>query len=124
MELQLENHQLGYRVSSFADNAVVIGEVHYTASLIVSLKKVVSDWLPQHLDQLTINDLGVILALEPELILVGTGNRLQFPDSTILKGVIHAGIGIDFMDSRAVCRTYNILAAEGRNVAAGIIIDL
>ena len=65
----------------------------------------------------------MILALEPELILVGTGNALQFPDSVILKEVIRAGIGIDFMDSRAVCRTYNILAAEGRHVAAGIIID-
>ena len=54
---------------------------------------------------------------------MGTGNALRFPDSVILKGVIRAGIGIDFMDSRAACRTYNILAAEGRHVAAGIIIE-
>ena len=59
----------------------------------------------------------------PELILVGTGSTLRFPDSVILKGVIRAGIGIDFMDSRTVCRTYNILAAEGHHAAAGIIID-
>ena len=72
---------------------------------------------------LTIDDFGIILALEPELILVGTGNALRFPDFVILKGVIRAGIGIDFMDSRAACRTYNVLAAEGRHVAAGIIID-
>ena len=123
MELQLDNHSSGHRVRSFNGNTAVIGDVRYTASLIVTPKQVVSDWPPQHPNQLTIDDFGVILALEPELILVGTGNILCFPDSVILKGIIRAGIGIDFMDSHAVCRTYNILAAEGRHVAAGIIID-
>ena len=123
MELQLENNPLGYRVSSFVDNTVAIGEMRYTTSLIVTPEKVVSDWAPQHPGGLTIDDFGTIIALEPELILVGTGNALRFPDSVILKGVIRAGIGIDFMDSRAACRTYNILAAEGRHVAAGIIIE-
>lgn len=123
MDLQLENDPLGYRVGSFVNNTVTIGEVRYTTSLIVTPEKVVRDWPPQHPGGLTIDDFGIILALEPELILVGTGNALRFPDSVILKGVIRAGIGIDFMDSRAACRTYNILAAEGRHVAAGIIIE-
>ena len=123
MELQLENDPSGYRVGSFVNNTVAIGEVRYTTSFIVTPEKVVRDWPPQHPGRLTIDDLGAILALEPELILVGTGNALRFPDSVILKGVIRVGIGIDFMDSRAACRTYNILAAEGRHVAAGIIIE-
>jgi uncharacterized protein len=123
MELQLENDPLGYRVGSFANNTVVIAEVRYTISLIVTPEKVVRDWPPQHPEGLTIDDLETILALEPELILVGTGNALRFPDSVILKGVIRAGIGIDFMDSRTACGTYNVLAAEGRRVAAGIIIE-
>ena len=83
----------------------------------------VRGWPAPDPGELTIDDLGAILALEPELILVGTGNALRIPDSVIFKGVIRAGIGIDFMDNRAVCRTYNILAAEGRHVAAGIIIE-
>ena len=123
MELQLENDPLGCRVRSFVDNTVAIGEMRYTTSLIVTPEKVVCDWPPQHPEGLTIDDFAAILALKPELILVGTGNSLTFPDSVILKGVIRAGIGIDFMDSRAACRTYNILAAEGRHVAAGIIIE-
>ena len=123
MELQLENYPSSYRVGSFADNAIEIGEVRYTTSLIVTPEQVVRDWPPQHPNNLTIDDFGIILALEPELILVGTGNAFRFPDSAILKGIFGAGIGIDFMDSRAVCRTYNILAAEGRHVAAGIIIE-
>ena len=123
MDLQLENDPLGYRVGSFVNNTVTIGAIRYTTSLIVTPEKVVCEWPPQHSGGLTIDDFETILALEPELILVGTGNALRFPDPAIFKVVICAGIGIDFMDSRAACRTYNILAAEGRNVAAGIIID-
>ena len=123
MELHLESHPTTYHVGSFVDNAVVIGEVSYTASLIVTPEQVIPDWPPQHSDELTIDDFEMILTLQPELILVGTGNTLRFPDSVILKGVIKAGIGIDFMDSRAACRTYNLLAAEGRHITAGIIVD-
>ena len=123
MELQLEKDPLGYRVGSFVDNTVSIEGVRYTTSLIITPEKVVRDWPPQHPGRLTIDDFGIILTLNPELILVGTGNALMFPDPVILKGAIRVGIGIDFMDSRAACRTYNILAAEGRHVAAGIIIE-
>ena len=123
MELQLESHPTACHVGSFVDNAVVIGEVCYTSSLIVTPEQVIPDWPPQHSDELTIDDFEMILTLQPELILVGTGNTLRFPDSVILKGVIKAGIGIDFMDSRAACRTYNLLAAEGRHITAGIIVD-
>ena len=101
----------------------MVSNCAHTESLIVSPERVVRDWPPHHPNELTIDHFGMILALEPELILVGTGNALQFPESEVLKGVIRAGIGIDFMDSRAACRTYNVLAAEGRRVVAGIIID-
>jgi uncharacterized protein len=123
MELQLENDPLGCRVCSFVDNTVTIGEIRYTTSLIVTPRKVVCEWAPRYPEGLTVDDFEIILSLKPELILVGTGNALSFPDSVILKGVIRAGIGIDFMDSRAACRTYNLLAAEGRHVVAGIIIE-
>jgi uncharacterized protein len=123
MDLQLEKHSSGNRVSSFFQNSVVIGDVCYTTSLIVTPDHVVPDWPPQHVDQLGTDDLDVFLTLKPELILVGTGDGLRFPDSKILKEIFRARIGIEFMDSHAVCRTYNILAAEGRQVAAGIMID-
>ena len=123
MELQLDNYSFRHPVRSFAGNTAIIGELLYTASFIVTPKRVVSNWPPQSPNQLAIDDIEMILELDPELILVGTGNTLRFPDSEILKGVISAGIGIDFMGSYAACRTYNILAAEGRHVAAGIIID-
>ena len=119
MNLRLENDPLGYRVDSFDNNTASIGEVRYTRSLIITPEKVVHDWPPQHPWELTIDNFEAILTLEPELILVGTGNALTFPDAVTLKGVIRAGIGIDFMDSRAACRTFNILAAEGRHVAEG-----
>ena len=63
-----------------------------------------------------------MLALEPEILLLGTGNRMQFPDPKLLVRVHEAAIGLEVMDTQAVCRTYNILASEGREVAAAILL--
>jgi uncharacterized protein len=123
MEIQLDKQPAGYYVNSFNDNEIVIGEICYTSSLVVAPTHVIPDWSPQHSDEIQMNDFDVILDLQPELVLVGTGNGLRFPNSAIYKRIIDAGLGIDFMDSRAVCRTYNILAAEGRHVVAGVIIN-
>ena len=123
MEIRSENRPLGHRFNSITDSGIFVGETCYLTSLVITPEIVISDWPPQHVGQITIDDLEIILDLGPELILVGTGRTLQFLDSVILKGVIRAGIGIDFMDSHAACRTYNVLAAEDRHVAAGIIIN-
>ena len=123
MEIQLEKQPTGYHVNSFNDNEIVIGEICYISSLVVAPTHVIPDWPPQHSDEIQMNDFDAILDLQPELVLVGTGNTLRFPDSEIYKRIIRAGLGIDFMDSRAACRTYNILAAEGRHVVAGVIIN-
>ena len=56
------------------------------------------------------------------MVLVGTGSVLQFPHPSLTKILIASGIGVEVMDTAAVCRTYNILMAEGRRVAAAIVI--
>jgi len=63
-----------------------------------------------------------ILSLKPELIIIGTGNKLVFPPAEAYSAAISFGIGIDFMDTRAACRTYNILMSENRNIVAGLIL--
>jgi len=56
------------------------------------------------------------------LIIIGTGNKLTFPAVEVYSGIIEHGIGVDFMDTRAACRTYNILMSEGRDIVAGLIL--
>ena len=64
-----------------------------------------------------------LLALGSEIILLGTGSRLRFPPAPLLRLFLAARIGLEVMDLQAACRTYNILAAEGRNVAAALLFD-
>jgi uncharacterized protein len=61
---------------------------------------------------------AALLAFEPELVLLGTGVRQQFPDPEFGTQFLRAGIGFEVMDTGAACRTFNVLVAEGRRVAA------
>lgn len=81
------------------------------------------NWDIQDFESLAQGDLSALVSLKPELVLLGTGDLLRFPDSKLLAGLAAAGIGAEIMDTRAACRTYNILAEEGRNVAAALIIS-
>jgi uncharacterized protein len=90
-------------------------------SLIISPRRLLRDWAPQSIDELLAEHLAAIAALQPEVILLGTGVRLVFPPAEVLAAVQVQGIGIEVMDTAAACRTYNILMAEGRRVAAGLI---
>jgi uncharacterized protein len=61
--------------------------------------------------------------MAPEIVLVGSGRAFAFPDPSLLAPLYAAGIGVEVMDTRAACRTYNLLLGEGRNVIAALIVD-
>ena len=63
-----------------------------------------------------------ILELQPEVAILGTGRRQQFPDKAVLLPLLREGIGVEVMDNSAAGRTYNLLAAEGRKVVAAFIL--
>ena len=66
--------------------------------------------------------IGGLLASAPEIVLLGTGTRLQFPPAAVLRPLIDARVGYEIMDTGAACRTYSILMAEGRRVLAALIV--
>ena len=80
-----------------------------------------TDWPPQALDQLREAHFEPILALQPELVLLGTGTRQGFVPPPLLKCFYAAGIGIEMMTTDAACRTFNLLAAEDREVVAALL---
>lgn len=65
--------------------------------------------------------LALIDHLPPELVIFGSGAHLKFPHPSALQALMHRGIGVETMDTPAACRTYNILAAEGRRVILALI---
>jgi uncharacterized protein len=122
MSLTLDDNHASYQIRAYKPGFIQINQETYTHSLIVSANNLIDNWAPQTLAELTIEHLRTAAELEPAILLIGTGETLQFPDLEIYGELINAGIGVEVMDTSAACRTYNILTAENRNVVAALII--
>ena len=94
-----------------------------TSSFIIAPKQLKENWPPQGLADLTKEHLQAVIELNPELVILGTGQRLEFPHHSLTEPMLAEGIGVEIMDSAAACRTYNVLMHEGREVVAAIIVD-
>lgn len=108
-------------IRSVSDEGVRIGDSVYPGPLIVAAEAIIDDWPPARLEDLEDEHLGVVLALEPEVVLLGTGATQQFLHPSRLAPIYRAGIGVEIMTTAAACRTYNILAAEERRVVAALL---
>ncbi len=101
-----------------------MGERLIRSSLILTATEIVLDWPPRTVDELSPEHLQSALVFEPEVILLGTGARQIFPSGHALASVQRAGVGIEVMDTRAACRTFNVLVQEGRKVVAALILNV
>jgi len=101
---------------------VAINGTRYTRSLLVTPDRLVDDWPATDFASLSTEHFEQFLALKPDLVLLGTGATLRFPRPELARSLHAARIGLEVMDNAAVCRTYNILLAEGRNVVAAVLL--
>lgn len=92
-----------------------------SGSFVISPKHLIRDWPPVTIEALLKEHLQTLIELQPEVVLLGTGHKLQFPESEILAQLHNQQLGVEIMDTAAACRTYNILMMEGRFVVAGMI---
>lgn len=108
----------GYGPSHFR----VSGQVHETAILV--LPSATLPWAAAGLADITLASLQPVIdsAADVDLLLLGTGKRLHPPAAALRAALKAAGIAIEPMDSGAACRTYNVLMAEGRRVAAALLL--
>mgnify|MGYP001061216432 FL=1 len=102
---------------------VRIGTDDHRQSLVLTADQITPGFAPDGFDALREADFELILATSPEIVLLGTGAVQRFPHPRITAPLHRAHVGLEVMDTRAACRTYNILVAEGRNVAAALIIE-
>lgn len=91
-------------------------------SFIISPNQLLTDWAPQNLEALEPHHLALTLEMNPELVILGTGSSLQFPHPAIFSSLMENGIGYEVMNTGAACRTYNVLAAEGRQVVTALFV--
>jgi len=115
----VEHRAEGIHVVRFvASDCIRVDDRDFRASFVLLPDRVdATDW-PSDTASLSTTDLDRLLALQPELILLGTGARQTFPKPELLAHVLTRRVGMEVMDNAAAARTFNLLAAEGRNVAA------
>lgn len=122
MQLSLDSNQGNYYITAYSEKCVTINNMPITHSLIVSPAQLIQPWRPSCIEDLQLDDLAIILELKPEVVLLGTGEILQFPNVAIISLFYAANIGIEIMNTGAACRTFDVLVSEGRQVVAALII--
>lgn len=105
-----------------AETEVTIVDRVLTRSFLLAPDRLVEDWPVVDINGFDEEAIAAILALEPEVVLLGTGVRQIFPSHATRAALLRRGIGIEVMDNAAACRTYNLLADEGRRVVAAIML--
>ena len=112
----------GNTISAYAPGAITINEQVIRTSVIVTPERLITDWLPERFEDLSAAHLVRLEELTPEIIVIGTGDTLHFPEPRYMAGFLTQGIGVEVMDTNAACRTYNILHSEDRNVVAALLL--
>ncbi len=108
-------------INAYRPGRILVGGAAFTRSLVVTPERVIPDWEPQQPEDLGPAHFEGLIALEPQILVLGTGARQVFPRPAIYRALLERRIGFEVMDTGAACRTYNILLGEGRRVVAALI---
>jgi uncharacterized protein len=121
VKLHLDRSDTRYRIRAYHGAQVTVNEETLTRSFVLSADLLLRDWPPAALSELRAEHLEALIGLAPELVILGSGQRQELPPPEALAPLLEAGIGVEVMDTGAACRTYSVLAAEGRRVALAVV---
>jgi len=113
-----------YSIQAYGSGYITINEKNYTGSLVLSPTDIISPWPVTSMQEIKTDHFNCVFELKPDLVLLGTGDKQIFPDIEILGYFAQQGVGVEVMNTGALCRTFNILVAEDRHVVAAIIQSL
>lgn len=108
-------------VTGYGPGWIEINAVRHEGALLVQPEADVLAWPVSAFEALAAADFDAIAALEPDLVLLGTGARQRFVHPRLINALASRRIGVECMDTAAACRTYNILMTEGRRVLAALL---
>lgn len=123
MQLSHELPDYAYTLRAADGRSAKVNDRVLVRSFILSPSTLQEDWAPSDIAALTPEDLAPLLALQPEVILLGTGDRQIFPSAAVLAAGLTRGVGIEVMTNAAAARTFNVLAGESRRVVAAFLIS-
>ena len=122
MELVLDKPEGYLFIRRQADDSITVMDRPIRHSFILARRQLLEDWPITHASQLDAELAAPILALKPELVLLGTGPTQVFPSGDVLALFVDQGIGVEVMSNASAARTHGLLAAEGRQVVAAFIL--
>lgn len=109
-------------VRAYTAHSVRIGEREVHGSCAFSATELLEHWPPRAASELTLEHFLPLFNWQPEIILLGTGERQTFPPPDLIAAVMARGVGLEAMNTGAACRTYNVLMSEGRRVVAALLV--
>lgn len=123
MQLVLERPDYAYTLRGADGRHALVNERSLDRSFVVAPDVLVEGWPVADIAAMRPADLEPLLALQPELIVLGSGGTQAFPPADVAAACLQRGIGLESMTNAAAARTFNVLAGEGRRVVAGFVIS-
>lgn len=121
--MQLDREQRsGNFIRSYSAGEIRINDTVHTEAVIVTPDNIIANWSPADTSALCIADFQDAIGFSPELIVFGSGTTQKFPPTAVTIEILQRGIGFEVMDTAAACRTFNVLAGDGRTVAAALLL--
>ena len=108
-------------IRSYEPGRIKIAERWLSGNLIVAPEHVIENWRVPAPSVVTLADLEPALALQPEILLLGTGGTLVWPEEDLMSALAARGIGLEIMTTPAACRTFDVLVHERRRVVAALL---
>jgi len=122
MQLNLEHPDHEFLLRAADGESVRVNERRLTASFVLSPDRLVEGWPVRDVKAMAPQDLAAVLAMEPEVILLGSGATQVFPPAAVLAHCLRRGVGMETMTNAAAARTFNVLAGEGRRVVVAFVL--
>lgn len=123
MKLHSTATQQYQTVTAYDESGVEINAVHFSYSLVVLPELKPMAWQVGSFEELTPEDFEFINSQQPDVVILGTGNKQRFIHPRLISSLTQRRVGVECMDNQAACRTYNILMTEGRKVALALIME-
>ncbi len=119
MHINLDS-SAGNTITSWNQDGIVVDGRLIRSSVIITADYL-EPWSPAHVSELDVDHMATLAALQPDIVILGTGQRQQFPDPALLVGLQRLGIGVEVMANDAAVRTYAILLSEQRKVLLALL---
>ncbi len=122
MQFNLDSNFGKYQINSYQPGVITINKIEYKTSVIITPDQLITNWPPQQLSELSAQHLKKLIELNPQIVILGTGEKHSFISQQMMLPFLQQGIGFEVMNTEAACRTYNVLLAEGRNIVAALLV--